>query len=109
MGIAAGVVAHRPAPSRLRCEGAQWELWFEAVGDLRHGRVARFVLADPDEAAAPGDLEGAHGPVDRVGDAHGRSLADSLGTTANPARGFYDECYRRPMAPSPTTPALEPS
>jgi hypothetical protein len=32
-----------------------------------------------------GDFEGASGAVDRVGDVHGRSLADSLGAAANPA------------------------
>jgi hypothetical protein len=41
---------------------------FEPDGYLRHGRVAWLVVADPDEAATAGDLEGALGRVDRVSD-----------------------------------------
>jgi hypothetical protein len=55
---------------------------FEPGSNLRYGRVARLVFAEPDEAAAPGDLEGSTGPVNRVSDVHGRSLADSLGAAA---------------------------
>ena len=43
---------------------------FEASRNLRHGRVPWLILADPDEAAAAGDLEGAAGPVDGVEDVH---------------------------------------
>jgi hypothetical protein len=41
---------------------------------LRHGRIARLVFADPNEAAATCDLEGTSGPVDGVGNIHGPSL-----------------------------------
>jgi hypothetical protein len=43
---------------------------FKAGGNLRHGRVARLVLTETDEAAAAGDLEGAAGAVDRVSGVH---------------------------------------
>ena len=68
--------------------------------------LARLVFAHPNEAAAANELEGSPRPGDHVGDVHGRSLADSLGATANPARSFCDECYRRAMTPPPTTPAV---
>jgi hypothetical protein len=84
----------------------------DAVGALvtlgimsRHEGVAWLVLADADEAAAARDLEGTAGAVDGVRDVHGRSLADSLGVAGN--RRGPDECYRRAMTPSSTTPALK--
>jgi hypothetical protein len=61
---------------------------FEAGGNLRHGRVARLVFSETDEAAATGDLEGSPGLVDRVGDVHEGSLSDSLGAVANSARAL---------------------
>ncbi|GEM_PF-5182158 len=78
---------------------------FEPGGNLRNGRVTWLVLAEANEAAATGDLEGAAGAVDRVGDVHGRSLADSARRESG--EGVSDECYRRPMTPLSTAPALE--
>ena len=49
-----------------------------------HGRW--LVLAHPNEAAPACDLEGPLSTVNRVGDVHGRSLADPLGATAKPGR-----------------------
>ena len=77
----------------------------EPSGNLRYGRVAGLVLADPNEAAAASDLEGTPGGVDRVGDIHGRSLSDSLGHHPESGEALWGECYRRAMPP--TTSAME--
>ena len=61
---------------------------FEPSGNLRHGRVTRFLFPEADEAAATGDLEGSPGLVDRVGDVREGSLSDSLGAVANSARAL---------------------
>jgi hypothetical protein len=62
---------------------------------LRHRRVTWLVLAEPDEAAAASDLEGATGVIDGVSDIYGRSLSDSLGATANPARAATSATVRK--------------
>src|SRR5664280_1725807 len=72
----------------------------------RYRRVAGLVLTQPNEAAAAGELEGAAGFIDRVGDVHGRSLADSLRRHSESGEGLCDECYRRATTP-PTTPAVK--
>ena len=72
--------------------------------ELRHHRVARLVFSEAYEAAAAGDLKGSAGGVDRVGDVHGRSLADSLRRQS--ARPEQLETLNR-MAATQVSPALK--
>jgi hypothetical protein len=51
------------------------QMRFKPSGYLRHGRVARLVFSDPNEAAATGDLEGSPGAVDGIGNIHASILA----------------------------------
>ena len=47
---------------------------FEPSGNLRHGRVAWLVFAQPNKAAAASELKGAAGAADRVENIHGPNL-----------------------------------
>jgi hypothetical protein len=90
---------------RVRNQHRGVRVRFEPSGNLLHLCVARLIFSDPNQADSTRDLEGPFGTVDRVGDILGKSLADSLGVAGN--RRGPDECYRRAMTPSSTTPALK--